>query len=72
MGTTLWTVCIIGMVLSVLGMYSTKRVADWIAPKKESLMAIPRTIISMMWFVAGPFICLIALLVFGLVLALAN
>jgi len=63
---------IIGLVISIIGMFTTKPVSDWLAPKKEGLSAIPRTLLSVFWFVGGGVVCLISALVFALSLALIN
>lgn len=62
--------CIIGVVLSVIGMLTTEQVSKLIAPSKEGFLAIPRTILSMIWLVGGQIFCLITMLTFLLVLAL--
>jgi hypothetical protein len=66
----MFALCLAGLVLSLLAMLTTRQVSGLLAPKKESVLAIPRTILSMLWLVAGPFIALIFALVFGLLLAL--
>lgn len=72
MFTTMFWFCVVGLVLSFVGLITTKRVSELIAPKSESPLAIPRTIFSMFWFVGGQFICLILMLTFGLILALMT
>jgi hypothetical protein len=63
---------IIGLVISIIGMFTSKAVAEWIAPKKEGVSAIPRTLLSVFWLVGGPFVSLIFALGFALGLALLN
>lgn len=63
---------VIGLVISIIGMFTTKPVADFIAPKKEGLTAIPRTILSVAWYAFGSVFSLISALVFGLALAILN
>lgn len=58
-----------GFVLSFIGMLTTKQVSELLAPTKESFFAIPRTILSMMWFVGGQLICLVFMLCSLLVLS---
>jgi hypothetical protein len=62
----------IGLIISIIGMFTTKPVANFLAPKKESVTAIPRTLLSVFWLVGGFFVSLISALVFGLALALIN
>ena len=64
-----WIAIICG-VLSLIGMATTKKVSELIAPSKEGFFAIPRTILSMIWFVGGPFICVITLLLSVIALGL--
>tara|TARA_Y100001978_G_C23366241_1_gene278837 strand:- start:73 stop:291 length:219 start_codon:yes stop_codon:yes gene_type:complete len=63
-------ICIIGILLSFVGMVTTERVSNMIAPRKEGFLAIPRTILSMIWLVGGQIFCLVVLMSFLLVLAL--
>jgi len=66
------TILIVALVISILGMFTTKPVSEWLAPKKEGFSAFLRLPLSMLWLVFGKFFCLIAALVFGLILALVN
>lgn len=68
----MFTLSVIGLVLSLLALVTTKKVSELIAPKKESLLAIPRTLLSMFWLVFGPFVSLIAALVFALLMVAAQ
>jgi len=68
----MFTFCVVGLVLSLLALFTTKPVAEFIAPKKESLLAIPRTLASMFWLVFGPFVSIITALIFALLLALLR
>jgi F0F1-type ATP synthase membrane subunit a len=68
----MFTLCVVGLVLSLLALFTTKPVSEFIAPKKESVLAIPRTIVSMFWLVFGPFVAIISALIFGLLLALLK
>ncbi len=68
----MFTVCLVGLVLSILALFTTKQVSAFIAPNKESLSAIPRTILSIFWFTFGGLISLIFALLFGLGMALLR
>ncbi len=62
----------IGLVISIIGMFTSKPVSEWLAPKKEGFSAIPRTLLSVFWLVGGSVVSLIFALIFGLGLALLN
>ena len=66
MFTTVFWFCAIGMVLSLVGMFTTKPVSEWIAPNGPGFWSIPRTLLSVMWFAGGQIICVILLLVFAM------
>lgn len=66
------TFLIIGLVISIIGMFTTKPVSDWLAPKGPGFSAIPRTILSVGWFTFGSLISLVSALAFGLGLALIH
>ena len=68
----MFTFSIVGLVLSLLAFFTTKSVAEFIAPKKESVLAIPRTLASMFWLVFGPLVSIIAALIFAVLLALLR
>jgi len=68
----MFTVCLVGLVLSILAFCTTKQIAGLIAPQKESVLAIPRTLVSMFWLVFGPFVSIISALIFALLLALLK
>lgn len=62
----------IGLVISIIGMFTSKPVSEWLAPKKEGFFAIPRTLLSIFWLVGGPIVSLIFALIFALGLALLH
>lgn len=66
------TFLVVGLVISIIGMFTSKPVSEWLAPKKEGFTAIPRTLLSVFWLVGGAVISLIFALIFALALAIVN
>ncbi len=67
------TFLIIGLVISLIGMFTTKPVSTFIGPKgKGGPGDFIRTFLSIGWLVIGKLICLISALLFGLGLALIH
>lgn len=61
------------LVLSLIGMFTTKQVADFCGPTgKGGPGDVLRTLFSVMWFTIGKLICLIFVLVFALGLAIIH
>ena len=64
---------IVGLVLSLIGMFTTKQVADFCGPKGTGGPGdVFRTLFSVMWFTIGKLICLLFALVFALGLAIIH
>lgn len=64
---------IVCLVLSLIGMFTTKQVANFIGPKgKGGPGDYIRTILSIGWFTLGWLFCLVFALVFGLMLAVIH
>lgn len=66
------TAYLIGLVLSILVAVTAKPVSKWIAPSEESVSAIPRTLLSVLWFVFVPFAAWIVAAVFLVLLAVVR
>lgn len=67
------TFLIIGLVLSIIGMFTTKQVASFIGPKgKGGPGDFIRTFLSIGWFTLGGLFCTIFALIFGLGLAIIH
>jgi len=61
------------LVLSLIGMFTTKPVSELIGPKGSGGPGdFLRVFVSVTWFAFGGLICLVAALFFGLLLALVN
>lgn len=70
--TTAIGFCIALLILSLITASTSKQVANFIAPKKESTFAIPRTMLSVFWFTFVPFLAyMVALIAFIVLLLLA-
>lgn len=68
--TIFLTVC---LVLSLVGMFTTKQVSEFIGPKGSGgLGDFLRVGLSVLWFTLGQLFCLILALVFALGLALLH
>lgn len=64
---------IVCLVLSLVGMFTTKQVANFLGPTgKGGPGDVLRTLFSVMWFTIGQLICLIFALVFALGLAIIH
>ncbi len=64
---------IVCLVLSLVGMFTTKQVADFIGPKGNGGPGdFIRTFLSVGWFTLGKFFCLISALIFALCLAIIH
>ncbi len=64
---------IVGLVLSLIGMFTTNQVANFIGPKgKGGPGDFIRTFLSIGWFTLGKLFCLIFALIFGLGLAIIH
>lgn len=62
---------IVGLVLSLLGMFTTEQVSKFIGPKGTGgLGDYLRVMLSVVWFTLGKLFCLIFALIFALGLAL--
>ena len=62
----------VGLALSLLGMFTTNQVADWLRPKSESPLAFITVLLSVMWFALGKVFCFIGVLIFALGLAIVH
>lgn len=54
--TVAWWICLVGLVLSVILDLTHKQVSNFLAPKKDSFFAIPRTLLSVLWLMVVPIV----------------
>lgn len=63
--------CLVGIIVALLIQVSAKQVAEFIAPKGPGVFAIPRTLLSVLWFSMAQFVAGIAEIILLIVLLLA-
>lgn len=62
------TFALIGLVISIVLFFTTGPVSKWLGPTGPGFSAFIRTFLSVGWLVFGKFFCIIAALVFALLL----
>ncbi len=59
-------VCLAGFAFWLLAMFTTEPVSKFIAPSKEGVSAIPRLMLSTLWFAFGGLFSFMMVIIFGL------